>query len=257
MFTVKSAVQQDYLLHTHYSHALNPSPWPILMSISLFQLVAWLASRMHEFIPSIDYINTLIKMRLFDIIYSFHYIEQNKEDGLNVILFENVKTIYLAFMLSIVVFSFWLRDVIREGTFTDHHTGLVKKSLRMGMLLFIVSEMFFFLGFFWAYFHAALAPSIVLGSIWPPTGVHIISAYQIPLANTIILLSSGACITVGHHQLLQDKREYSGMCLMATIGLAIIFTRLQIFEYFNAAFDISDSVYGACFYSPRDFMVFM
>lgn len=244
--------QQDYLQHSNDSHALNPSPWPILMAVSLFQVVAWLAAIMHDFFPSAEYINMVIKTGLFHIMYSIFYVKENNQ----VLLYENIKPIYLALMLSIIVFSFWLRDVIREGTFTDHHTGLVKKSLRMGMLLFIVSEMFFFLGFFWAYFHAALAPSIVFGSVWPPVGVHIISASQIPLANTFILLSSGACITVGHHQHLQDKREYSAMCLLATIFLAILFTRLQIFEYFNAPFDISDSVYGASFYFPLDFTAF-
>lgn len=142
MFRVKKSVQQDFLLHSHESHALNPSPWPILMSVSLFQLVALLASIMNNFSPSIDYINMLLKMRLFDVLYSFEYIRQNNQDG--IILYERLKPIYLALILSIVVFSFWLRDVVREGTFTDHHTALVKKSLRMGMLLFIVSEMFFF-----------------------------------------------------------------------------------------------------------------
>jgi len=220
--------EQNYLLHSHRYHAVNPSPWPLFMSMSLFQLVAWLALIMHNFLPSGD--DTM---------------------------WFPIKPIYLGLILGIIIFSAWIRDVIREGTFAEHHTRLAKQSIRLGMLLFIVSEMFFFLGFFWAYFHAALAPSIAIGSIWPPKGIPTISAYEIPLLNTIILLSSGAFITLAHHKHLEDKREYSGFCLLITIFLAILFTRLQIFEYFHAAFDISDSVYGSCFYLQRVFTEFM
>jgi len=71
----------------------------------------------------------------------------------------------------ILIMSLWWRDVIREATFEGMHTRRVQAGLRLGFLLFIVSEVMFFFGFFWAFFHSALAGSDSLSFIWPPEGI--------------------------------------------------------------------------------------
>ena len=62
-------------------------------------------------------------------------------------------------------FVVWCRDVIREATFQGHHTEVVKRGLKIGMLIFILSEVCFFVAFFWAFFHSSLAPAVELGAL--------------------------------------------------------------------------------------------
>ena len=57
----------------------------------------------------------------------------------------------------------WWKDVSLEGRLQGLHTSIVELGLRWGIGLFIVSEVFFFLSFFWAFFHSRLAPTIELG----------------------------------------------------------------------------------------------
>jgi cytochrome c oxidase subunit 3 len=159
----------------------------------------------------------------------------------------------LSLILLIIIFTCWWRDVIREGTFTRHHTVEVQKSLRLGMLLFIVSEVLFFFAFFWAFFHSSLAPTHALGCVWPPAAIDVFSPFEIPLLNTCILLTSGATITLAHYTLLQGNRIVTEQALLATIVLAIIFTSLQGFEYFAAPFSIADGVYASTFYLATGF----
>ena len=47
----------------------------------------------------------------------------------------------------------WWRDVLRESVYQGHHTLLVQIGILYGMILFIVSEIMFFLAFFWAFSH--------------------------------------------------------------------------------------------------------
>ena len=118
----------------------------------------------------------------------------------------------------------------------------------MGVGLFIVSEAFFFLAIFWAFFHSALAPAVELGALWPPMGIESINAFELPLLNTIILLSSGITVTYAHHSLIQGNRSGALYGLIFTVILAFIFTAFQGVEYSVSSFTLSDGSFGSCFY---------
>merc|ERR1712174_23377 len=124
----------------------------------------------------------------------------------------------------------WWRDIIREATLEEQHTFSVQRSLRLGMLLFIVSEIMFFFAFFWAFFHSSLSPTYNIGAIWPPEAIEIISSSCIPLTNTFFLLSSGITVTWAHHAIISRAKKHAIIALLWTLILAILFTSL--FEFF-------------------------
>jgi len=139
---------------------------------------------------------------------------------------------FLGFCLLFLVTSMfiWWRDIIREGTFEGQHTSIVQLGLRFGVILFIVSEVMFFLAFFWAFFWASLAPVPEIGSVWPPQGIEVLSPWEVPFLNTLILLSSGASVTWAHHAIICGNRHEAINAMILTIALAILFTALQGFE---------------------------
>jgi cytochrome c oxidase subunit 3 len=159
----------------------------------------------------------------------------------------------IGFLFLLSSMGIWWRDVVREATMEERHTLSVQKGIRLGMLLFIISEVMFFFGFFWAFFHAALAPTVELGSIWPPVGIIAFNPWGVPLCNTLILLLSGATITWTHHAILISNRMEAFLGFCFTLVLALAFTSLQVMEYLEAAFNISDSVYGSTFYMATGF----
>lgn len=142
----------------------------------------------------------------------------------------------------------WWRDCIAEGTFQGHHTKAVQRGLIMGIILFIVSEVCFFFSIFWAFFDSALAPTVELGCAWPPAGIEPINPWELPLLNTILLLSSGATVTWSHHALIAGNRQGSILALLITLLLASIFTGVQVYEYYNAGFTMADGAFGSCFF---------
>jgi cytochrome c oxidase subunit 3 len=161
--------------------------------------------------------------------------------------------LYIAITSLILSMTFWWRDVISEGTYIGNHTLAVQRGLNMGVALFIISEALFFLGIFWAYFHSALSPTIEMGGLWPPLGVQSINAFELPLLNTILLLSSGVTITYAHHSLIKGDRNSSLTGVVATIVLAVVFTLFQGVEYTVSSFTLSDGAYGSCFYFGTGF----
>ncbi len=113
----------------------------------------------------------------------------------------------------------WWRDVIREAQFEGFHTRVVQISHRYGMILFIASEVMFFVAWFWAYFNTALFPDerievgrmAVTGGVWPPKGIETFDPWHLPLLNTLILLTSGTTVTWAHHALLENDRAGAEM----------------------------------------------
>ena len=123
----------------------------------------------------------------------------------------------------------------------------------MGVALFIVSEALFFLAIFWTFFHSALSPTGELGAHWPPSGIDAVNPFELPLLNTIILLSSGVTVTYSHHSIIQGNRKGALDGLAFTVVLAVIFTALQGLEYSISQFTISDGSFGSCFYFGTGF----
>jgi len=148
---------------------------------------------------------------------------------------------------------YWWRDVVRESTYMGHHTSYVSRGLRMGMLLFILSEALFFFGFFWAFFHSSLSPRPEVGCVWPPVGIEPIRPFAIPLLNTIILLASAFRVTWAHHALIEGSRSDVIWGLVFTVFLGGFFTFLQAKEYYDAPFSIADGVYGSIFFVATGF----
>nr|QNV11769.1 cytochrome c oxidase subunit III [Hydrobius fuscipes] len=167
--------------------------------------------------------------------------------------FYNNNLFILGTIITMLIMYQWWRDISREGTFQGLHTYNVTMGLRWGMILFITSEVFFFISFFWGFFHSSLSPSIELGLTWPPKGIQPFNPIQIPLLNTLILLTSGLTVTWAHHSLMENNYKQGMQGLLLTVILGIYFTMLQGYEYVEAPFCISDSVYGSCFYMATGF----
>lgn len=195
-------------------HLVDPSPWPLLGASCGISLTISLAAWFHG----------------YTIIY-----------------------LLISTILIILVIVQWWRDVIREGTFIGAHTQFVITGLRWGIVLFITSEIIFFLAFFWAFFHRRLAPTPELGCCWPPTGVSPINPFSIPLLNTAVLLASGVTVTWAHHRLMLGDRKRTIIALSLTVLLGAYFTLLQAEEYIEAPFSIADRTYGSTFFVATGF----
>nr|WIS40139.1 cytochrome c oxidase subunit III [Facelina auriculata] len=152
-----------------------------------------------------------------------------------------------------VISYLWWRDIVRESTMQGFHNKKVVAGLKMGFVLFIVSEVCLFFSFFWAFFHSSLVPTPEIGSMWPPAGITVLSAFQVPLLNTSVLLLSGVSITWAHHSLETNNNKSALQGLLITVILGVYFLSLQYAEYAETAFSIADSVYGATFFIATGF----
>nr|ASN65968.1 cytochrome c oxidase subunit 3 [Broscus cephalotes] len=165
----------------------------------------------------------------------------------------NMNLLIIGTLITLLTMIQWWRDITREGTFQGLHTYIVTMGLRWGMILFITSEVFFFISFFWSFFHSSLAPTIDLGNMWPPLGIEAFNPLQIPLLNTMVLLTSGITITWAHHSLMENNYTQGFQGLLMTVILGLYFSILQGFEYIEAPFTIADSVYGSTFFMATGF----
>jgi cytochrome c oxidase subunit III len=209
----------------HDYHLVNPSPWPFVGAMAAFITAIGAIIWMHGKTSAVMYV------------------------GLALVL-------YTMFM--------WWRDVIKEAHNGDH-TPVVSLHLRYGMLMFIASEVMFFVAWFWAFFDASLfsgepiqaARVAATGGIWPPKETEIFDPWHLPLLNTIILLTSGTTVTWAHHALLHNDRKGLIQGLLLTIGLGAIFTCVQAYEYAHAAFafnrDNGGNIYGSTFFMATGF----
>nr|WGO58138.1 cytochrome c oxidase subunit III [Symploce tubercularis] len=198
----------------HPFHLVDQSPWPLTGAIGAMIMMTGLIKWFHQF---------------------------------------NNELMFIGMSVMVLTMIQWWRDITREGTYQGLHTNFVTKGLRWGMILFIISEVFFFISFFWAFFHSSLSPTIELGSLWPPMGILPFNPLQIPLLNTAILLASGVTVTWAHHGLLENNYNQALQGLFFTVTLGIYFTILQAYEYIEAPFTIADSVYGSSFFMATGF----
>lgn len=225
----------------HDYHLVDPSPWPLIGSIGAF-LMAF---------------GTIL------------YFISRKEGE------PNLYYILPGLMIVLATFFFWWRDVIREAEHEGHHTPVVQLHLRYGMLLFIASEVMFFVAWFWAFFDISLFPAAVheiegtksvigmvernelTGGQWPPKPSEnfqsVFNPWKLPLVNTLILLTSGTTVTWAHHALAKGDRKGLIWGLTLTVLLGAIFTVLQAYEYGHAAFNYSGHIYGATFFMATGF----
>jgi len=147
----------------------------------------------------------------------------------------------------------WWRDVTREAITQGIHPNPVIKGLKIGIILFITSEVLFFASFFWAYFHRRIRPNVEIGQNWPPKAIVSFNPINVPLLNTIILLSSGVSITWRHHTIIRNMLLKRKISLTLTVLLGLYFSLLQALEYWQAEFSLSDSTYGSTFFIATGF----
>ena len=220
----------------HDFHLVNPSPWPLLGSLAVIVTA----------LGGVTYMKGLFGL----------------EAGTWWLM-----AVGLA-MVIWVMFGWW-REVIKEGGIGDH-TPVVQIGLRYGMILFIASEVMFFVGWFWSFFEFAIYESARVGETWdsanalyadglsrfadwPPVGVETFDPFHLPLINTLILLLSGTTVTWAHHALQHNDRAGAKLGLVFTVLLGMVFTMLQAYEYSHAAFTFDGTLYGSAFFMATGF----
>ncbi|MBB4658758.1 cytochrome c oxidase subunit 3 [Parvularcula dongshanensis] len=242
----------------HDYHLVSPSPWPLVGSISA--MVMMLGAVVWRYSAGGD--QTLYGM-------------------------SGAWVFFVGLLGVLFTMAGWWRDVVAESMRGENTSAVVRIGLRYGMVLFILSEVMFFVAWFWAFFAGALfpdaGPAIVLsdgsqmlnaeglpaylmndakfhhlGGQWPPQGVEPLAAWGLPLVNTIILLLSGTTVTWAHHAMQIGDRQGFKVGMIVTIALGAFFSCLQAVEYFEAlrfnmfAFG-NGSVYGATFFMATGF----
>ena len=154
----------------------------------------------------------------------------------------------------LVTFYGWWRDVVGEAQAGIHHTPVVQHGLRLGMVLFIASEVMFFFAFFWAFFNSSVPfLSFAAQPVWPPPGVEPLETWALPFMNTLVLLTSGATVTYAHHALRSDQRNKLIVGLALTVILGFLFLGTQAYEYADAAFAMKDGIFPSTFYLATGF----
>lgn len=159
----------------------------------------------------------------------------------------------LVALLPVVIVAFlWWRDVVRESL-VGYHTSKLELGFRLSMIFFILSEVFFFVSFFWAFYDSSVSPTVELGIMWPPKGISPLDTYSIPLLNTVILLSSGVSVTWSHHSLINNMYSSIVTSLFVTVILGVYFLFIQFEEYCESQFSIADGSYGRTFFMATGF----
>jgi heme/copper-type cytochrome/quinol oxidase subunit 3 len=161
--------------------------------------------------------------------------------------------VLINFRLILLIFFCWWNDLIRESINIGIHNIYIIFFTINRIIIFIISEIFFFICFFWSFFHFILSPDIIIGSIWPPIGIFKINYINLPLLNSILLIRRGCSVTWSHYIIIGNNIKESKIRLLITIILGIIFLFCQLFEYKYSIFNFSDSVYGSIFFIATGF----
>ena len=218
----------------HDYHILDPSPWPLIGSIGALVMaiggIGWMQAA------------------------------QGNEFAFLGIPMANPWVFLIGVLIVLYTMFGWWSDTVRESL-QGHHTPVVSLHLRYGMIMFIASEVMFFVAWFWAIFDASLFYDEAVqvgrmeytGGQWPPQGLEVLDPLHLPLYNTVILLLSGTTVTWAHHALIHDDREGLKWGLWLTIALAFLFMGVQIYEFAIAPYSFSESLYGATFFMATGF----
>ena len=225
----------------HDYHLVDPSPWPLVSSVAATVMM----------VGAVMWMKGLFGMP------------------------EGTSWLFYAGLAGVLYSAFgWWSDVVKESRAGDH-TPVVSIGLRYGMVLFIASEVMFFAAFFWMFFEMAVfnearanipeismwADTASAWSTWPPRGIEVLSAWQLPLLNTVILLLSGTTVTWAHHALQVNDRSGAKLALGITVALGLLFTAVQAYEYYHIVHEnlffneeaVNSGLYGSIFFMATGF----
>jgi cytochrome c oxidase subunit 3 len=216
----------------HDYHILTPSIWPFFGALSAMTM-------------------------LVGAVFASHHLGR----GSDPVTLGGISLSPWLFILGLIMVLYtmfaWWSECIKDADNGDH-TPVVVIGLRYGVIMFIMSEVMFFVAWFWSFFKNALYPmgpqSPAVDGVWPPVGIETFDAWHLPLINTLILLCSGCFATWAHHALAHDN-DRKGLVwgLVGSIVLGVLFTIFQVYEYGHAAFSFRDNVYGANFFMATGF----
>ncbi len=203
----------------HDYHLVNPSPWPIVGAVSAFILT----------FGGVAYMKGMFGIP------------------------QGSPWLMMIGLLGILVTMYgWWAEVLREGKAGDH-TPVVQLAMRYGMILFIMSEVMFFVAWFWMFFEGAMFSEIRNAGTFPPAGIETFDPWHLPLVNTLILLLSGTTVTWAHHSLQHGDRNSAKVGLLLTVLLGALFTTFQAVEYSSAGFGFSGLLYSSTFFMATGF----
>jgi cytochrome c oxidase subunit 3 len=235
----------------HDYHLVNPSPWPLIASISV----------------TVMFLGAVVWMK--------GLVDDDAGKMAATFLAEGQPVLFYAGLAGVLLSAIgWWADVIKESRQGDH-TPVVSIGLRYGMIMFIASEVMFFAAFFWMFFEMAVfnearahipevagwADTAAAWSTWPPKGVETLNAWQLPLLNTVILLLSGTTVTWAHHALQVGDRSGARLGLIITVALGALFTAVQVYEYQHILHEnlffneeaANSGLYGSIFFMATGF----
>ena len=205
----------------HPYHLVRPSIWPLVSSFAAGLLA--------------------IGAVLF-----FHKVELG---GINI----GLKGVIIGLAAVLACMFFWWKDIIFESVKEKVHNEVTEIGLRFGMMLFIASEVMFFVAFFWAFFDASLFPSEAIGYIWPPQNIEVLDPFDIPFLMTMILLLSGCTVTWAHHAILEGNQKDMMTALWMSWALGVFFLCFQVYEYTAVSYGFKDGIYASAFFMATGF----
>jgi cytochrome c oxidase subunit 3 len=205
----------------HPYHLVRPSIWPLASSFAAGLLAVGAVLYMHE----VEFMGVPV----------------------------GFKGIIAGFLAVITCMFFWWKDIVDESVIEKVHNAITEIGLRYGMMLFIASEIMFFVAFFWAFFDMSLFPREAIGFVWPPENIHVIDAFSLPFLMTVILLLSGCSVTWAHHAILEGDNDSFVKALKWTVILGVIFLGFQVYEYTHVTFGFTEGVYASTFYMATGF----